>query len=144
MIWASEPHMSLVSTLRWVDTFYSSVFPDLSITNSASCRGRVTGSPCKYSSGIDRKVRNHIDVQDTSAEAQLTRCQPSPPLHRPATLCGAVSFICLQIAFPPCSHSWKAGVLTRFHWLLWRTSPSASFLKTQQDHHELTLVQAIT
>lgn len=130
MIWASEPHMSLVSTLRWVDTFYSSIFPDLSITNSASCRGRVTGSPCKYSPGIDRKVRNHIDVQDTSAEAQLTRCQPSPPLHRPATLCGALSFICLQIAFPPCSHSWKAGVLTRFHWLLWRTSPSVGFLKT--------------
>lgn len=140
--WAT--HVSCIHPALGIPPFYSSVFPDLSFTNSASCRGRVTGSPCKYSSGIDRKVRNHIDVQNTSAEAQLTRCQPSPPLHRPATLCGALSFICLQIAFPPCSHSWKAGVLTRFHWLLWRTSPSAGFLKTQQDHHEPTLVHAIT
>lgn len=73
MIWASEPRTSLVTTCAGCPSpilFVFFFFPDLSITNSASCRSRVTGGPCKRSSEIDRQVRKLIVVQDTSAEAK--------------------------------------------------------------------------
>lgn len=122
-------------------SFLSSFFPDLSITNSASCRNGVTGSPCKHSSEIDRQVRKLIVVQDTSAEAQRYSSYTlpaSPPLHHPASLWGArpCSFAS-KLLFLPCSRSWKAGVLAGFHWLLWRSSPNIGLAwKTQEVHHQ--------
>lgn len=69
-------------------------FPDLSITNSASCRSGVTGGPCKHSPEKDRQVRKLIVVQDTSAKAQRHSSYTlpaSPPLHHLASLWGALS-----------------------------------------------------
>lgn len=127
--WASEPHMSLVSTC----VGYSSIL--------LSCFSwSIYHKLCKLSQRGDRRlVQVFFWNRQGSQEAHwcsghvdwstATLCQPSPPLHRPATLWGALSFICLQIAFPPCSHSWKAEVLKRFQWLLWRTSPVLVWLK---------------
>ncbi len=138
--WAT--HVSCIH-LRWV--FLSSpfclFFPDLSITNSASCRNGVTGSPCKHSSEIDRQVRKLIAVQDTSAGAQhySSYTLPAfPPLHLPGSMWGALPHsFASKLLFLPCSRSWKAGVLAGFHWLLWRSSPNIGLAwKTQQVHHQ--------
>lgn len=75
VMWASEPHMSLISTCAGHSFSHllfhlSSIFTDLSIRNFASCRGRVTGSLFEHSSKIDRGVRKLIVSENTSAGAR--------------------------------------------------------------------------
>lgn len=112
--WAT--HISC-NHLRWVSLSYPFCLlfsPDLSITNSASCRNRVTGGPCKRSSEIDRQVRKLIVVQDTSAEAKRYSSYTlpaSPPLHHPASLWGALPHsLAPKCLFLPRSCPWKAGI----------------------------------
>lgn len=140
--------MSLVSTCVGYSSPLLFVFfsPDLSITNSASCRAEVTGGPCKHSSEIDRRVRKFIAVQDTSAEAQLYgsyTLPASPPLHHPASLWGALPYsFASKLLFLPCSCSRKAGVLAEFYWLLWKSPPNIGLAwKTQQIYSNTSCYQ---
>lgn len=102
--WAT--HVSCTH-LRWV--FFSSpfclLFSDLSITNSASCRARVTCGRYKRSSEIDRQVRKLIVVQDMSAGAQyyILPAFPSPVLPS-LHVRSSFSFIHLLPAFFSPSH----------------------------------------
>ena len=85
-----HPPVLGIPLLSFLTPFF---FPDLSITNSASCRNGVTGGPCERSSEIDRQVRELIVVQDTSAGAQRYSSYTSPaspPLHHPASLRGVL------------------------------------------------------
>ena len=123
--WAREARVSLPSTcvgysspIHFASFFFFFFFlPDLSITNSASCRNGVTGGPCERSSEIDRQVRELIVVQDTSAGAQRYSSYTSPaspPLHHPASLRGALPHsFASKLLFLRYSRSWKAGVARR-------------------------------
>lgn len=83
VMWASEPHMSLISTCAGHYFSHllfqlSSIFTDLSIRNFASCHGRVIGSLFEHYSKIDRGVRKLIVSENTSAGEQ--RCCSLPLL----------------------------------------------------------------
>lgn len=124
--WASEARVSLASTCVGYSSpilFDSFFFPDLSITNSASCRSGVTGGPCERSSEIDRQVRELIVVQDTSAGAQRYSSYTSPaspPLYTILPPCEERSLIHSP---PNCFFSvthapGKPGLLAGIHRLL--------------------------
>lgn len=124
--WASEARVSLASTCVGYSSpilFDSFFFPDLSITNSASCRSGVTGGPCERSSEIDRQVRELIVVQDTSAGAQRYSSYTSPaspPLYTILPPCEELSLIHSP---PNCFFSvthapGKPGLLAGIHRLL--------------------------
>lgn len=144
--WASEARVSLASTCVGYSSpilFDSFFFPDLSITNSASCRSGVTGGPCERSSEIDRQVRELIVVQDTSAGAQRYSSYTSPaspPLYTILPPCEERSLI---HSTPNCFFSvthapGKPGLLAGIHRLL--PPPPSPILvwpgKTTQVRHQ--------
>lgn len=99
VIWASEPRMSLVSTCSGYSSslLFVLFFPDLSITNSASCRNGVTGGPCTHLSEIDRQssqeahcCSGHIcwstalqKLHIPSLLSPLHPCEEPSPIHSP-------------------------------------------------------------